>query len=179
MLNAENTVLVIIDIQTKLWNVMFEKEALLDGALKLVKGVQILGIPIVLTEQNPRGLGPTATELTQIMTTVQPIPKMCFSCTQDSGFRQALERAKRNQVLICGIEAHICVYQTALDLIESGYEVQVVADAVSSRSPRNRDIALTRLQGEGVKLTTTEMVLFELLKTAESLNFKEIQRIIK
>jgi nicotinamidase-related amidase len=105
MLKVENTILVVIDIQTKLWNVMFEREALLDSTQKLVKGVQVLGIPIVLTEQNPRGLGPTVSELTQIMPAVQPLPKMCFSCRQDSGFRQALEGTKRNQVLICGIEA--------------------------------------------------------------------------
>ncbi len=179
MLSINNTALTIIDIQTKLWNVMFEKEALLNSAQKLIKGIQVLGLPIVLTEQNPRGLGPTAPELAQLLTAVPALPKMCFSCGDDAAFRVALETLKRRQILVCGIEAHICVYQTALELLAAGYEVYVVADVVSSRSAQNRDVALSRLQSEGVKLTTTEMALFELLRTAENPNFKEISRIIR
>ena len=179
MLKLDDTILVLIDVQGKLWNVMFEKEALLENTQKLVKGIQLLGIPIVLTEQNPQGLGPTMPELTQLMPEVKSMPKFCFSCYQDQGFRDALISWKRKQVLIGGIEAHICVYQTALELLNNGFEVQVVADAVSSRSVRNRDIALGRVTSEGAKLTTTEMALFELLQTAESPKFRELSRVIK
>ncbi len=168
-----------IDIQSKLWNVMCEKEALLENAQRLIKGMQVLRIPIILTEQNPKGLGPTAPELMQLMPEVKPLPKMCFSCQQDMGFQQSIKNINRKQVLVCGIEAHVCVYQTAMDLLCMGYEVQVVVDAVSSRAVKNRDITLSRLQNEGVKLTTTEMALFELLRTAESPQFKEIQKVIK
>ena len=179
MLKPENTVLVIIDIQGKLWNVMSEKEALLENAQKLVKGVQVLGVPVILTEQNPKGLGPTLPELMQLLPTAQPVPKFSFSCCQDKGFQQAIGALNRKQVLICGIEAHICVYQTTMELLSSGYEVQSVADVVSSRVVRNRDITLSRLQSEGAKLTVSEMALYELLQTAENPKFKEMLKVIK
>lgn len=179
MFSTDTTVLVLIDIQGKLWNVMFEKEALLDNLQKLVKGIRLLGVPALLTEQNPRGLGPTVPELTQLLPETQPLPKFCFSCWQDSGFHAALAALNRKQVLVCGIEAHICVYQTVLELLKNGYEVQVLVDGVSSRTAKNRDTALTRVQSEGAKLTTVEMALFELLGTAESPSFKELSRIIK
>jgi nicotinamidase-related amidase len=179
LLSIDSTVLVLIDVQGKLWNVMYEKEALLDNLQKLVKGIRLLGVPTILTEQNPRGLGPTVPELAQLLPDVQPLPKFCFSCWQDSGFHAALAALKRKQVLVCGIEAHICVYQTALELLKNGCEVQVLADGVSSRTAKNRDTALARLQSEGAKLTTVEMALFELLRTAESPLFKELSRIIK
>ncbi len=179
MLNLENTALVMIDIQGKLLNVMSEKEALLENAQKLLKGLQLLGVPILVTEQNPKGLGPTQPELAQLMPNISPLPKYCFSCSQDNGFGQALSKLNRKQLLLCGIESHICVYQTALELLNQGYEVQIVTDVVSSRSVKNKEIALSRLQSEGAKLTSVEMVLFELLKTAENSMFKEISRIIK
>jgi nicotinamidase-related amidase len=179
MLKLENTFLIIIDIQGKLWNTMFEKEALLENALRLVKGMQVLGIPLILTEQNPRGLGPTLPELMQLMPQVQPIPKFAFGCCQDKGFQGAVANLKRQQALICGIESHVCVYQTALELLSSGYEVQVVADVVSSRAVKNRDISLSRMQNEGAKLTTCEMSLFELLGTAENPQFKEMLKVVK
>ncbi len=179
MLKIDDVALVFIDVQTKLWNVMYEKENLLDNLQRLIKGVQILKVPIVLTEQNPRGLGPTMPELLQLMPEVQPVTKFCFSCYQEQSFHDALTALKRKQALVCGIEAHICVYQTAMEMLHSGYEVQVIADAVSSRTIRNRDIALNRLQTEGAKLTSIEMVLFELLKTAESPSFRDISKVIK
>lgn len=179
MLNPENTVLVMIDIQGKLLNVMYEKEALLENAQKLLKGLQLLGIPILVTEQNPKGLGPTQPELAQLLPGISPLPKYCFSCSQDTGFGQALTKLNRKQILLCGIESHICVYQTGLELLSQGYEVQIVTDVISSRSAKNKEIALSRLQSEGAKLTSVEMVLFELLKTAESSVFKEISRIVK
>jgi len=179
MLKLADTIVVLIDVQGKLWNVMYEKEILLENTQKLVKGIQLLGIPIVLTEQNPQGLGPTMPELTQLMPNVKPVPKFCFSCYQDKPFHDSLISLKRKQVLIAGIEAHVCVYQTAMELMNDGFEVQVVADAVSSRSLRNRDVALGRVVSEGAKLTTTEMALFELLQTAESPRFKELSKVIK
>jgi nicotinamidase-related amidase len=179
MLKLDTTALVFIDVQGKLWNVMFEKEALLDNLQKLLKGIQLLGVPIAATEQNPNGLGPTMPELAQLMPEIKPLPKFCFSCYQEKGFHDAILGLNRKQVLLCGIEAHICVYQTALELLQNGYEVQVLADCVSSRTARNRDIALTRMQSEGAKLTTVEMALFELLQTAQSPKFKEISKVIK
>jgi len=179
MLKLDNTVLVMIDIQGKLWNVMSEKEALLENAQKLVKAMPVLGVPIILTEQNPKGLGPTLPELMQLMPEVKPIPKSNFSCCQDRGFHQVLKDTRRKQVLLCGIESHICVYQTSLELISEGYEVHVITDVVSSRLLRNRDIALSRMQSEGAKLAVTEMVIYELLQTADSPKFKEMLKVVK
>jgi nicotinamidase-related amidase len=166
-------------MQGKLWNVMSEREALLENCLKLIKGFQILGVPVVLTEQNPKGLGPTLPEILQILPEAKPIPKFNFSCCHDAGFMQAISDLNRKQILICGIEAHICVYQTSVELLSKGYEVQVVADVVSSRVIKNRDIALTRLQSEGAKLTITEMAQYELLQTAENPKFKEMLKVVK
>jgi nicotinamidase-related amidase len=178
-LTAEQSVLVIIDIQTKLWNTMFEKTAVLENAQKLVKAVRVLNIPIILTEQNPQGLGPTASELMQLMPDVKPLPKFCFSCYQDPGFQQALRQLNRRQVLLCGIESHVCVHQTALELLKDGYDVHVAADAVSSRIQYNKEIALERMQSEGVRLTVAEMAIFEILGKADSPSFKEILKVIK
>ncbi len=176
---AGRTVLLMIDIQGKLWNVMHDKSTLLENAQKLVKAMRILSVPIILTEQNPHGLGPTLPELIHYMPEVKALPKFCFSCFQDSGFEQEISRLNRKQVLICGIETHVCVHQTALDLLSRGYEVQIIADAVSSRVHSNKEAALARLQSEGAKLTVTEMAIFELLGAADSPLFKEILKVIK
>jgi nicotinamidase-related amidase len=176
---AGRTVLVLIDIQGKLWNVMHDKSPLLENTIKLVKALRVLSVPVILTEQNPQGLGPTVPELMQCLPEVKPLPKFCFNCCQDKGFEQELIRLNRKQVLLCGIESHICVHQTALELISRGYEVQVVADAVSSRVQSNKEAALIRMQSEGAKLTVTEMAIFELLGSADSPLFKEILKVIK
>jgi nicotinamidase-related amidase len=179
VLKLENTVLVMIDIQTRLWNVMFEKEALAENAARLLKGLKLLAVPVIVTEQNPRGLGPTLPELVALVPELKPLAKLCFSCRDDAAFRGALEEVNRRQVLLCGIESHICVYQTALDLLSAGFETQIVADCVSSRHPGNKEVALTRLQTEGAKLTASEMVLYELLKSADNPKFKEMLQVVK
>jgi len=179
MFTAENSALVIIDIQEKLFRVMYEKEALSSNIQKLIKGIQIMDIPIIVTEQNPDGLGLTIPEISNILPGLQPIPKFSFSCCGEEDFQRKLEELHRKQVLITGIETHICVYQTAIDLLSSGYEVQIVADCVSSRTQENRDLALNRMSMEGALLTSTEMVLFELLKTAKEERFKAISAIVK
>jgi len=179
MLSLNNTFLVLIDVQGNLANIQYEKEALFDNLERLIKGMQVLGVPIVVTEQNPKGLGPTISQLAQLLTGVQPIPKFSFSACGEKQFMQEIQKLNRKQALITGIETQVCVYQTAMDLLALGYEVQIVADCVSSRAARNRDIALQRLQREGAKLTCTEMVLFELLKGAEGARFKEILKIVK
>jgi nicotinamidase-related amidase len=179
MLKIENCVLLIVDIQGKLWNVMNEKEALLENTLKLIKGFQVLGVPFILTEQNPKGLGPTLPEITQLIPETTAIPKFAFSCCKEIEFMDALKKLNRTQILICGIETHICLYQTSMELLQKGYEVHVVADAVSSRLVRNRDIALGRMQSEGVKLTVVEMAQYELLESATSPKFKDMLRLVK
>lgn len=179
MLDIENTALLIIDIQGKLAHLMDRKELLFSNVQKLIKGVQVLGIPILWVEQNPEGLGPTIPEISALLPDIQPISKMSFSSCGNAPFMQALKSLGRKQILVSGIEAHICVYQTAADLVALGYEVQVAADAVSSRNFENKEIGLQRLKDVGVGLTCVETALFELLKVAEGEQFKQIIRIVK
>lgn len=179
MLTLRSTFLIFIDVQGNLAQAMYEKEALFENLGRLIKGMKALGVPIIVTEQNPAGLGPTLPQIAQLLTGIQPIPKFAFSCCGEKRFMQELETLKRKQALIAGIETHVCVYQTALDLLARGYEVQIVADAVSSRFVRNREVALDRIKSEGAKLTSVEMAIFELLKTAEGARFKEILKIVK
>ena len=179
MLTAEDTTLVIIDIQEKLFRVMQEKETLSANTVKLVKGIKALEIPVILTEQNPAGLGLTLPEISSLLPDIEPVTKFDFSCCKVEAFLSKLDELKRNQIILCGIETHICVYQTALDLADMGYEVQVATDCVSSRTTANRDTALSRMELEGIMPTSTEMILFELLGTAKHAKFKEISTIIK
>jgi nicotinamidase-related amidase len=175
----ENVALLIVDIQGNLAHSMHGKELLFKNVQKLIKGIQVLGIPILWTEQNPQGLGLTIPEIADILSNIKPISKMSFSCCQNNRFVQALKALNRKQVLIAGIEAHICVYQTAVDLVDLGYEVQVVTDAVSSRNMENKEIGLQKMRDSGVSLTSVETALFELLKVAEGEQFREILKIVK
>jgi nicotinamidase-related amidase len=178
-LDTADTILLLIDFQERLFAVMHEKEILLKNVLKLIKGAKVLEIPLILTEQYPKGLGPTIPEIKALIPDVKPVEKVCFSCTDEPAFNQALKALKRKQVLIAGIEAHVCVYQTAMALAREGYEVQVVSDCIASRDPENTKTALTRLGQAGILPTTTEMALFELLKVAQGDKFKQISNIVR
>lgn len=179
MLEIKNVVLLIVDIQGKLAHLMHRKELMFKNVQNLIKGIRALGIPILWVEQNPQGLGPTIPEISAMLSDVQPISKMSFSCCRNDRFLQTLNALNRKQVLIAGIEAHVCVYQTAVDLVEIEYDVQVVTDAVSSRNLENKEIGLQRMRDSGVSLTSVETALFELLKVAQGERFKEIIRIVK
>ncbi len=179
MLEVGDTVFALVDVQGRLAQTMVNRERLFDNLQRLVKGLRVLGVPILWLEQNPRGLGPTIPELAALLTDLKPIPKWAFSCCRCEAFMEALRATGRRQVLLAGIEAHVCIYQTAVDLSQKGYHVEVVADAVSSRTAENREIALMRLRDAGIPLTSVEMALFELLKVAEGPAFKEILAIVK
>jgi nicotinamidase-related amidase len=179
MLNIDKTALVIIDVQEKLSRVMHEKEKLFENLQKLVKGVKLLNIPVIITEQNPNGLGPTVSEIAPLLPDTKPVTKFSFSCCGEEPFLRQLEMLNRKQVLLAGIETHVCVYQTAVDLIEAGYEVHTVVDCVSSRTLENKNLALDKMKSEGANLTSVEIALFELLKTAANPKFKELSKIVK
>ncbi len=179
MLKIEDSLLLVIDVQEKLFRVIHDKESLLSNLQKLIKGCRLLGVPAVITEQNPAGLGPTVTGIETLVPEAIKAIKFSFSCCAETGFLDRLKAAGRRQILICGIESHICVYQTASDLLAAGYEVQIVSDGVSSRTPENKELALRRLEAEGAKLTGVEMALFELLRTAKAEEFKAVSAIIK
>jgi len=179
LFDIENAVLVIVDVQEKLTNVMHESQNIRRELSKLIKGISVLEVPVVLTEQNPKGLGPTIAEIKTLLPNLEPIYKMAFSCLGEEIFPKRLEALGRKQVILTGIETHVCVYQTAMDLVDAGYNVQVVADCVSSRTPVNKQLALDKMKKAGIDITSTEIILFELLKTADSPKFKQIAGIIK
>lgn len=180
MLNVEHTVLMIVDVQGKLAQLMYQKEALFESLRRIIKGATILEIPIIWMEQIPQNLGPTLPEIAEVMPqNVKPISKSTFSCCGNEQFVQALKAANRRQVLIAGIESHICIYQTSVDLLAKGYEVQVLTDCVSSRTLENRQLGIERIRDAGGKCTGVEMALFELLKAAEGPKFKEMVKIVK
>ena len=179
MLDIKDSCLVVVDVQEKLFESMHNKQQLLSNIRILIKAAKILEIPILWCQQYPKGLGPTVPEIAQLLTDNQPINKMSFSCCGSDAFNAGLKQLSRSRVLLCGIEAHVCVYQTATNLTEKNYHVHIIADAVSSRTEENKQTALRRMDGEGVKITCTEMAVFELLRTAEHPQFKEIVKLIK
>jgi nicotinamidase-related amidase len=179
MLEIGRSVLLVIDVQGRLAEAVSESEALTAAIGRAVRGARALGIPILCTEQIPAKLGATRPEIAGLLEGVERIPKSAFSCCGEPAFERALEASGRSQVLVCGIEAHVCVYQTAMDLRAAGYEVEVLADAVSSRCPENRRIALDRMARAGVGVTSVEMALFELQRVAEGPAFKALLGIVK
>ncbi len=178
MLKPQETVLVLVDLQARLVPAMHEREALIQSAVRLVRGAQVLEVPILHTEQNPAGLGPTVEEVASLLTG-SPLTKRAFSCCGEQDFLDALQSLGRRRVLLAGIETHVCVYQTAVDLLAAGYDVQVVGDVVSSRTQANRAVGLNRMAAAGAGVTSVETALFELLGRAEGPKFKEILAIVK
>jgi len=178
-LERNQTVLVVIDVQSKLLPVIYDYPALVENIKRIIKCTQILGIPIVLTEQYPRGLGSTVEEIKETLSEYHPIEKVSFSCCEEENFINRIKQLNRKQILVCGIEAHICVYQTCMDLVSEEYEVHLLIDAISSRKRDNRNLTIEKLNGMGVQITSVEMALFEILKDATSDEFKRISRIVK
>ena len=178
MLTVENSALVLVDVQGKLANAMHNREAFLDSIIRLVKGAQVFELPILWTEQYPAGLGPTMPEIAELLSDQNPVSKLSFSCCGNAEFMETLKALRRKNMLVAGIEAHVCVYLTAADLVNLKYNVQVVADAVTSRTPENKHIGLEKCKQSGAGLTGTETVLFELLKVAEGEKFKEIIQLV-
>ncbi len=179
MLNIQNCCLIVVDVQGKLAQLMHNKDILFKNIEILIKSAKILDIPILWCQQCPESLGPTIPQIAQLLFGIEPINKASFSCYGAEEFNEKLNQLARKQILLCGIEAHVCIYQTAMDLIKLDYEVEVVSDAISSRTPENKQAAITKMTAAGAKLTTTEMALFELLKTAEHPQFKQIAKLIK
>ena len=179
MIKTDDTALVLIDIQEKLARAMHNKEALFDNLQRIIKGARVLGLPILWTEQNPDGLGPTIRQIADLLPDKKPASKFSFSCCGNQPFMKDLKAVNCKNILVAGIEAHVCVYQTVADLINLKFNVQVVADAVASRTLENRLIGLEKSKADGAALTSTETALFELLKDASSDHFKEIIQIVK
>jgi isochorismate hydrolase len=182
LLNSDNSLLIVVDLQTKLSNVMPSEMASLttQNTLKLIEAANKLDIPMLVTEQYPQGLGATEEIITESLSLSTPIfEKTGFSCCASAEFCDALETSEHGQVILVGQETHVCVLQTALDLLQRGRQVFVVADAVSSRSPEHKLNALQRMQHHGVVVTNYESVLFEWLKDAKHPHFKTISALVR
>lgn len=177
-IDRQSAGLVLVDIQERLLPAMWEKERVVRQSILLTLGLQILGVPILVTEQYRKGLGATVAEVADAVHEFSPIEKMTFSGLT-SPVQSALEARGVRDVLLCGIETHVCVTQTALDLLDAGKRVFVVADACSSRSPENWRAGKERMAMAGAMLVSAEMVLFELLGRAGTPEFKEILKIVK
>ncbi|MFO7883637.1 MAG: hydrolase [Desulfobacteraceae bacterium] len=179
MFSVDNTVLLVIDVQGKLAQMMHEKDHLFSSLETIIKGMTILDVPIILMEQIPKKLGPTINEVAELLPDINPIAKHTFSCCNNEEFMSKFNALERNQVLLTGIETHICVYQTGMDLLKKNYEVQVVADCVSSRTLENKTIGIDCLVRAGASVTSVEMILFELMKAAQGEKFREMVKIVK
>jgi nicotinamidase-related amidase len=179
MLKADDTAVILVDVQGKLAELMQDKALLFESLSKLLRGARTLSLPVIWTEQIPAKMGPTIDRLLPHLEGLSPIPKATFSCCGAPAFLQALEQTGRRQILLAGIETHVCIYQTAADLVADGYHVEVVADAVSSRTLRNRELGLRRSEAAGAGVTSVEIALLELLRTAEHPRFRDILRIVK
>ena len=171
--------IVLIDIQGKLAEIMHESERLLNNLEILVKGAQLLDIPIIWTEQLPDKLGTTSGNISKLLEDQTPIIKSEFSCVRNNEFSDLIKDNEYNHFLLCGIETHVCVYQTAKDLLARGHEVELIIDGVSSRTELNKNIGIEKITSLGAKVISVEMLLFEKQEIAVGKGFRELIKIIK
>ncbi len=175
----EDSVLVVVDMQERLLPHMLNNETLEKNVQTLVEGAKILGVPTLFTQQYSKGLGETVDSIKNIPQSFEHIEKKSFSCYKNLEFESTLERLGCKNIIVCGIEAHVCVLQTAVDLIENGYHPVVVRDCVSSRKDFDLQTAFDRMAREGVMFTSYEAILMELLGTADDPVFRDISKLIK
>ncbi|NTU57583.1 MAG: hydrolase [Chlorobiaceae bacterium] len=179
MITPKDTLLLVIDVQGKLAASVFQPDRVEKNISKLIRACRILGVPVIHTEQYPKGLGNTVDALREVMGDEKPFEKLSFSCCGSEEFMKRLRLLGRNDILVVGMETHVCVYQTCVELIEFGYNVHLVTDAVSSRTEENRKVGIRSIKRAGGIPTSTEMAIFELLRVAEGDTFKAISKIIK
>ena len=178
-LSVQDSALVVVDIQERIIPKIFDQQTVVSNTVTLIKSAEILNIPIIVTEQYPKGLGSTIPEIKDLIVPWQPIGKICFSCFGNSDFSRKLKELKRDNLILCGIESHVCITQTALEGLKSNYSVFFVKDAISSRTENNRETGFERMAQAGAIPVSTEMVMFELLREAGTDNFKQIVGMIK
>ncbi|MBE6032074.1 MAG: hydrolase [Clostridiales bacterium] len=181
-ITKENAVLVVVDLQERLFPAMAEREVVEPKCAKLIEGARLFKLPIIVTEQYPKGLGPTTPDIMAALGDQENctiIPKAAYSVMEDPAVVEAMEATGRKTVLLCGIEGHVCVQQTALDLLARGYDVFLVQDCISSRSLTDLTYARARMQEAGVLSTTMEAALFELCVTSKAPEFKALSALVK
>lgn len=179
LIDRQKAALLVVDFQDRLLPKITGLDALLANAIRLIRCARELDMPILWTEQYPQGLGPTTTAIAAELQALTPFEKTAFGCLGDQKFTNALDALGREQLLVTGIEAHVCVLQTALMAHDKGYTVFVARDAVSSRRELDRDAGLARMERAGVHLVTVEMAIFEALREAGTPEFKRILPLLK
>nr|WP_320048986.1 hydrolase [uncultured Desulfuromonas sp.] len=178
LLDKDQALLLIIDVQERLVKAMAHRDSVEQAIIQLQTGMKILGVPALATEQYPKGLGPTVDSIRAAAEEKGCIEKTAFSCCGEESFQPHLAHYNRKQIIVTGMETHVCVLQTVLDLLEAGYQVHVPITATCSRSDVNRDNALNRMQQAGAILTNVESVLFELVRDASAVEFKAISKLV-
>ncbi len=158
---------------------MDQNEALLKKCTTLIEGLKVLDVPLVITEQYPKGLGATVEDIATLVAEDPLVEKITFSCCDEPAVLQTVPIQNRNTIIICGIEAHVCVMQTVVDFLTAGYTAVVVEDCISSRNPEDKRVAIERMRAEGAVITTCESILFELARVAGTADFKSISRLVK
>lgn len=176
LIRREESLLVMIDMQERLVPAVAEREKMVENAVRLARFAGIVGLPVIVTEQQK--LGKTLPEILEPLGNPGPVPKVDFNCFGETAFEERVRAIRPKNIVLAGIEAHICVAQTALHAAAE-YRVHVVGDAISSRTVQNREIALRRMEAEGVAITSTEMLIYELLQRAGTEEFREVLKLIK
>ncbi len=179
LLSIDNALLLVIDIQDKFKPILFNADQVVQGTQQMIRGCHYLGVPVIVSEQYPKGLGHTVLELKNTLTDTDLVfEKNHFGCCDEPLIEEKLLGFERKQILVCGIEAHICVNQTVVRLLELGYQVYLIEDAIGTRYPRNYDVALRKLAQLGAIPSSVEMALFELMRTSQHPQFKAVQQLI-
>lgn len=178
-LKVENALLIVVDVQGKLARLMQQSDEVIRQIGILVDGCRLLDVPIVWAEQLPEKLGPTVAELTEKLGGLSPLTKSSFGCCEDDQLMATIRDSRRWQVLLCGIETHVCVWQTACSLLRVGFQVHVMADGVSSRTSINRETGIQRMLAAGAQISCVEMALFELMGNANHPKFREVAKLLK
>jgi len=183
LMSVHDTALLVIDVQERLVPAISGREVVVWNCGRLIDGARLLGLPVCATEQYPKGLGPTVAELAERLKQVAGIgqipSKLTFSCGGCPELFEKLRRHQRNKILVCGVETHVCVQQTVLDLLADGWRMYVAVDAVGSRYAIDHETALRRMESSGATLTTTEAALFEWCQTAGAAEFKQISQLVR
>ncbi|MEP7705467.1 isochorismatase family protein [Paraglaciecola sp. 25GB23A] len=179
MLDRENTGLIVVDIQGKLARLVHDSNTLITNCEKLIKGAQFLGLPIICLEQNPDKLGASVDEIRLLINRADTLAKFTFNACQEPTFVDAVRATNIDTWLVCGIETHICVYQTAIGLAELGYKIKLVSDCTSSRTFTNKQLGVSQLMNKGVDITGLEMCLYELVKDCRSPEFRQILALVR
>lgn len=179
VLKKETTALIVIDMQERILPVIRNHEMVTENTIKLIKGFKVLNLPVYYTEQYPKGLGHTSQKILRELDGLNAVQKMSFSCSGAENLYDELKAKQLKQIVVCGIESHVCVQQSVLDLLVNNFQVNLIADAVSSRKEIDYNIALDRMRINGAEITTTESVLFELLEVCGTPEFKEVSKIVK